>query len=150
MKKSRYLPDLALMMAECEANYARLTKLMPDMSDQCQRRIGVSLKKHNVEIQFAVVECFKYTATLRVSISFCASQWLQGSDFLVRIYHDAQMAEVVENYSKRQLKGRYRYPNHKMYQSDEKVQANLYLGEWLKHCMLYGHELADHNFADVS
>ncbi len=138
------------MMAECEANYARLSKLMPDMSDQSLRRIGVSIKKHSIQICLEVVECFKYTATIRLTLHVPGTKWLQGSEFLVRIYHDAQMAEVIENHSKRQLQGRYRYPNSNMYQSDEKVQSNLYLGEWLKQCLLHGHELDALTFADVS
>lgn len=150
MKKNRYIPDLTLIMAECEANYARMMKLVPEMSEGSERKIGVCLKTQNVELSFEVVECFKYTATVRLSMGSSEDRWLQGFTFLVRIYHDAQMAEVIEGSSRRQLQGRYRYPNQRMYHSDEKEQSNLHLGEWLRHCLLHGYELESHHFADVS
>ena len=35
----------------------------------------------------------------------------------------------------------YSYPNAAMHQPDEKSQLNLFLGEWLSHCLACGHEL---------
>jgi len=58
----------------------------------------------------------------------------------VRVYHDARMAEVVSAGASRHLLGRYPYPNQAMYQPDEKSQLNLFLGEWLSHCLACGHE----------
>ena len=39
------------------------------------------------------------------------------------------------------MKVRYEYPNRHMYQSDEKAQFNVFLGEWLSHCLDRGHVL---------
>ena len=58
------------------------------------------------------------------------------------MYHDARMAEVVSAEHARRLRSIYPYPNEAMHQPDEKAQLNLFLGEWLSHCLACGHELA--------
>ena len=57
--------------------------------------------------------------------------------------HDAGMAEVVDAQHMRQFRGVYPYPNEQMHQVDEKVQRNLYLGEWLCYCLQHGHVSED-------
>lgn len=149
--KKRYIPDLTEMMAECEANYARLMKLMPDMEQQPERVFGINFEHHeNGRICLSVVEKFKYTVTLKLTQQDVMGRWLKKPSLLIRLYHDARMAEVVECDNKRQLRGAYSYPNAKMYQSDEKMQLNLYLGEWLRQCLSHGYAIEDLNFARVS
>ncbi len=41
----------------------------------------------------------------------------------------------------RRLMAIYPYPNQAMHQPDEKNQLNLFLGEWLAHCLACGHEM---------
>lgn len=151
MSNRRYVPDLAGLMTECEANYARLVKLMPDMKQQSKRTFGVALKQqHPIRVCLEVIEKFKYTVTLRVSHQDEQGDWLTRPNLLVRIYHDARMAEVVEPETSRQLRGAYGYPNEKMYQPDEKIQRNRYLGEWLRHCLLNGYAVDELDFATAS
>lgn len=151
MNKKRYVPDLTGLMTECEANYARLLKLMPDMEQEAKRTFGVTFRHQpNIRVCLEVVEKFKYTATLRLTHQDNKGQWLTKPSLLIRIYHDARMAEVVEPDASRQLKGLYGYPNEKMYQPDEKMQRNLYLGEWLRQCLSHGYAVDELNFATVS
>ena len=56
----------------------------------------------------------------------------------VRVYHDAQLAEVVEFAPFRRAQPRYDYPNPRMHQPNEKSQWNHFLGEWLSHCLQHG------------
>ncbi|MCB1661849.1 MAG: DUF1249 domain-containing protein [Pseudomonadales bacterium] len=150
MKKLRYVPDLCELMAECEANYARLQKLMPTMEQATRRIFGVASKSDQpVQICLEVIEEFKYTATIRFTHQDKAGHWLRKPALLIRIYHDARMAEVVELENSQQLKGVYRYPNAKMYQPDEKMQRNLYLGEWLRQCLAQGYAVDKLDFARV-
>ncbi|XQW84182.1 DUF1249 domain-containing protein [Thalassotalea piscium] len=51
---------------------------------------------------------------------------------VIRLYHDARMAEVISNQDIAQVKPRYDYPNKKMHLPDEKQQINLFLKEWLQ------------------
>ena len=67
--------------------------------------------------------------------------WLPLPHMAVRVDHDARMAEVVGAENARRFRSIYTYPNADMHQPDEKTQLNLFLGEWLGHCLACGHEL---------
>ena len=137
--KRKYIPDLRKQTAQCEANYMRLMKLMPDMDEVDERCFYVSWPEHQARLRLEVEERFTYTTTLRVSQQHDHdSPWLDAPVLVVRLYHDATAAEVV-CLRRSQLSGVYRYPNQQMYQPDEKIQLNQYLGEWLTHCLSHGH-----------
>ena len=57
---------------------------------------------------------------------------------VVRLYHDARMAEVISNQDVQQIKPRYDYPNEKMHLPNEKQQVNYFLKEWLQLCLKLG------------
>lgn len=135
VNEARYVPDLTGLMAECEANYARLLKLLPERGT---RQLKVTYPNGQVVIVLLeVLEDFRYTTSVRIS-QCASSQWLHLPSMAVRLYHDAHMAEVVDATHMRQLSGIYPYPNEQMHQVDEKVQRNLYLGEWLCYCLQHG------------
>lgn len=137
--RKKYVPDLARQMADCEANYLRLMKLMPDL-DNCDRRsFQLTWRQHRARIDLQVEERFTYTATVRISQRYEQAGWGEMPDLVVRVYHDARMAEVVSRKQGRQLKGSYAYPNAQMHHPDEKAQLNQYLGEWLSQCLAHGH-----------
>lgn len=139
--KRKYVPDLTRQMSVCEANYARLNRLMPDMEKLDSRSFRISVGDHYSTIQIDVEERFTYTTTLQISQNEqSGSDWLDSPALVVRLYHDACMAEVICMKRRRQLSGAYPYPNRDMRQPDEKVQLNDYLGEWLSHCLQHGHQ----------
>lgn len=137
--KSKYVPDLSRQMAQCEANYWRILKLMPDFDACDEREFQISHEAINARIRLRVDERFAYTSTLEISQQDSGeSRWLEAPVLQVRMYHDATMAEVV-CIRRRQMAGVYPYPNPLMHQPDEKAQLNSYLGEWLSHCLSHGH-----------
>jgi uncharacterized protein YqiB (DUF1249 family) len=143
----RYVPDVTGMMAECEANYARLLKLLPETGN---RKLSVTYSHdHTVTVLFEVLEQFRYTSSVRISLCATSCDWLHLPSMAVRLYHDASMAEVVDAEHMRQLRGIYPYPNERMHHADEKMQRNLYLGEWLGYCLKNGQVVEEINFADV-
>ncbi|OMH38328.1 DUF1249 domain-containing protein [Motiliproteus sp. MSK22-1] len=156
--KKKYVPDLSRQMASCEANYLRLIKLMPDM-DKCDERFfHVLWHHHRATVELSVEERFAYTTTIKVQQrydrlehdessqssasdseqNYSQHAWINMPALIVRIYHDARMAEVICQ-QRRQLKGCYPYPNKQMHHPDEKAQLNQYLGEWLTQCLAHGH-----------
>ena len=142
MAKQKYKIDLAGQLAECEANYLRIMKLLPDMSFVDSREFGVEFAGGTpVDIRITVTERCKYTTMLQVSQLQASTQWSNAPCFVLRVYHDAQMAEVIAFDRHHRLYPRYEYPNSNMYQCNEKAQLNLFLGEWLSHCLRYGHAL---------
>ena len=143
----RYVPDVTGMMAECDANYARLLKLLPEVGS---RKLSVTYPgNQTVTVLFEVLENFRYTSSVRISQCAASCDWLRLPSMVVRLYHDARMAEVVNAEHMRQLRGIYPYPNEQMHQTDEKVQRNLYLGEWLCYCQRHGHAVEEVSLVDA-
>ncbi|MEE8057912.1 MAG: DUF1249 domain-containing protein [Pseudomonadales bacterium] len=148
MLKKKYSIDLAGQMAECEANYARIMQLLPDMEAVDQREFGVDMPGgRSIRFQIVVRERCKYTtmvdvSQLPLSSSSAIPETLQQAPcFSLRVYHDARMAEVIAYNRHQRLRPSYNYPNNKMYHRDEKAQLNTFLGEWLSHCLQYGYAL---------
>lgn len=150
MTKSSYSVDLIKQMAECDANYIRLLKLVPGLDEPEKLTIGTSTefciadlypgdKKVTVEIH--VIESFRYTTTLEITQKPVFRKWMTNPSMLVRVYHDANTAEVYSYQGHRNLKPRYERPNPNMYQPDEKMQVNHFLGEWLTHCLKVGRSI---------
>ncbi|PVZ15632.1 MULTISPECIES: DUF1249 domain-containing protein [unclassified Pseudomonas] len=139
--RERYRVDLAALQAACEANYARLMRLLPGMrGEQRSRRIAMTQGDQMLGVLLLeVTQAGPYTSTLRVSQQH-SLPWLPVPHMEVQVYHDARMAEVVGAEHTRRFRSIYPYPNAAMHQPDEKAQLNLFLGEWLSHCLACGHE----------
>ncbi len=140
--RERYRVDLTGLQATCEANYARLMRLLPSMRDaNGARRVALSQGERLLGVlALEVLDTGPYTTTLQVRQEH-SLPWLPVPRLEVRVYHDARMAEVVSAEKARRFRGIYPYPNADMHQPDEKSQLNLFLGEWLSHCLACGHEL---------
>ena len=91
-----------------------------------------------VTVEIEIVEAFKYTTTLEIRQKPVLKNWMTNPSMLVRAYHDASTAEVISYQVHKNLKPRYDQPNAKMYHSDEKMQVNKFLGEWLTHSLKVG------------
>lgn len=145
MLRERYRVDLAGLQSACAANYARLMQLLPEMrAGLATRRIALSRGEHSLGVlSLEVVDVSPYTSTLHLQQEQ-QLPWLPLPRLEVRVYHDARLAEVVVADNARRLRSLYPYPNEAMYQPDEKTQLNLFLGEWLTHCLVCGHELESH------
>lgn len=140
--RERYRVDLLELQSACEANYVRLMRLLPDMRNQPDtRRVAMSQGDRLLGVLvLKVTETCPYTTTVQISQQDCLP-WLPVPQMDVRVYHDARMAEVISAEHARRFRGIYSYPNAQMHQPDEKNQLNLFLGEWLGHCLACGHEL---------
>jgi uncharacterized protein len=177
MSKSNYSVDLIKQMAECDANYIRLLKLVPHLqayrdnsfaemamlnnsgqendiirklrnSDEPEKLLeGLFVEfciadetsfGEKVTVEIEIVEAFKYTTTLEIRQKPVLKNWMTNPSMLVRAYHDASTAEVISYQGHKNLKPRYDQPNAKMYHSDEKMQVNKFLGEWLTHSLKVG------------
>ncbi|TQV75935.1 DUF1249 domain-containing protein [Exilibacterium tricleocarpae] len=148
--KPRYRVDLPGQLAVCEANYLRLLKLTPDLPG-CERwRFAVGPVENRRRVDIAILERARYTTTVELAAEHSPAGELpapvcgfESPRLKVRLYHDAQMAEVIAWEDHRLVQPRYDYPNRRMYQSDEKAQMNRFLGEWLSYCLEQGYALED-------
>lgn len=137
--KERYKVDLPLQMAECEANYLRLCKLVAQNPGD-EIRFMVARGQQQWLHLLKITERSPYTTTLELSRTVVGggSEWLTMPKLTLRMYHDAKLAEVLAWEGHKRLRPRYDYPNQSMYQSDEKYQLNRFLGEWLSLCLEQG------------
>ncbi|POA22119.1 DUF1249 domain-containing protein [Pseudomonas sp. FW300-N1A1] len=140
-QRDRYRVDLVGLQSACEANYARLLRLLPEMRNQpAARRIAMTQGDQMLGVlTLEVLRACPYTTTLRVRQEH-SLPWLPVPQLEVQVYHDARMAEVISAEHARRFRGIYPYPNALMHQPDEKAQLNVFLGEWLSHCLACGHE----------
>ena len=78
-----------------EKNYVCLARLLPFLFD----RTGlarVCARHLNNKLEISILEQCRYTQVVEIKQIFNkATQYLQGLSMKVRIYHDAQLAEVI-------------------------------------------------------
>ncbi len=140
--KPRYKIDLVGQQALCEHNYARLLLLLPDWETIDECRYAISYGEHEAKLCLNIRQRCPYTTVLDVCHEADWGQWLAPPLMQVRIYHDLRMAEVVGALKQNSVAARYEYPNDRMCSPDEKAQWNLFLAEWLRHCIAGGRSLA--------
>lgn len=135
IKEQTYKPDLSRHLSQCEANYARFMRLFPAMRDmQAEERFEFHVHRYgdvSKPVVITVKERGPYTNLLDIREQSAVHPSLD-LHMQVRVYHDAQLAEVVQMQRKRVLESRYKIPNKQMYQSDEKSQCNVLIGECLR------------------
>lgn len=124
-----------------ERNYAKLLELIP------------LLRHPELKCALAVNDGYTLRAELLERGPYCVllhlrygindpAPWLRDLEMQVRLYHDARVAEVVAYQNHQHFRARYAIPNQAMLGRREKRQVNLFLAEWLSHCLEAGFRLA--------
>ncbi len=138
-----YTPNLRKLIGDCEVNYHRFMRLLPEIDDIEHWLFALEgVKSELKQVSIRVVERSKYTVTLAVDQESLLDNWIPKPLITVRLYHDAQMAEVLSFQKNRYLQQAYPYPNKNMFYPDEKAQLNSFLGEWLEFCLRARHSMA--------
>lgn len=140
LRKKRYVPDLQELSSLAEKNYLRFFKLFPQMEAGSERTFIIrGSGEHEARIIIRVEEVHPYTTMLEIIQQGLSPEWIQPPRMQVRLYHDANMAEVLSYQNQKRFEGRYQYPNPTMRLPDEKLQLNRFLADWLDHCLHYGY-----------
>ncbi len=140
LKRKAPSVDLAGHIEVCEMNYHRLLGMLPGLSvgvDDWHFKAG---SEANIEIAVIVKERARYTTVVEVRQRHAE---LDLPAFQLRLYHDADVAEVISFNGHRHWQSQYEYPNPKMYQPDEKQALNRFLSDWLVFCRKHGLALVD-------
>jgi uncharacterized protein YqiB (DUF1249 family) len=135
----KYRPNLSNLMNLCDVNYMLMSRLLAEKEQVGeQRSFFIS---DFLSYQITVNEVTRYTSLITITqdanVMGMHLAELFNPTMVVRLYHDARMAEVIRSQDIGQIKPRYDYPNTKMHLPDEKQQIHLFLKEWLQLC----HEL---------
>jgi uncharacterized protein YqiB (DUF1249 family) len=142
MARNAYVTDLKSLQGECTANYIRLVKLLGDTEAGQSREVElVNGGRRLGALCLELRERAPYTSIIHVSQQGALDELIETPRMRVHLYHDVRMAEVTDFQRQRHFHGRYRYPNTRMHQPDEKLQLNRFLGEWLEHGLAHGHSL---------
>ncbi len=132
---------LADLMALYESNYIRLRRMLPML--HAMPDTAVSEAPGALTLHFEVKERTPYTTTIHLTYLFRDAQGeFPAPDLLVRLYHDARLAEVLRC-------GRLRGRRDALYDLranraglHEKWRINRFLQKWLGFCLRQGHRLA--------
>ena len=118
-----------------ESNYHKLVDWLPDLN--CREGTVVFAAAGLSSICIEMLEQNPYTTTIQIRHNLPGAEpWVGALVLKVRIYHDAQVAEVIACQGIHSFKPFYPYPNPKMLQPYEKRRVNQFLGEWLSYCLL--------------
>lgn len=130
---SNYRPNLSALMSLCDVNYMLLVKLLADKEKVGEKRSFYisDFLSYSVEVNEVTRYTSLVTMTQELNITGQVIDFLKPK-MVIRLYHDARMAEVISNQDVRNIKPRYEYPNKAMHLPDEKQQMNIFLKEWLQ------------------
>ena len=139
-QKRNYVPDLDGHLSQCESNFYLMVRLIPELVDLHELKRDEQLQSlhwqfqsQSVQLTFTVTDIARYTTTLNLTVKTPKVEVMRSGVLIVRIYHDAQMLEVMEGPGPAAL--RAIYENSAGGQTvDEKRQANLFVGECLRAC----------------
>ncbi|MFD2167961.1 DUF1249 domain-containing protein [Thalassotalea euphylliae] len=135
-----YRPNLPDLMDLCAVNYMLALKLLANREEVGEvREFSIADKLHYV---ISVNEVTRYTSLITIeqkqlNVDEKLAEML-APKMIIRLYHDAQAAEVVSSQAIRNIKPKYHYPNDVMLLPDEKLQVNAFLKEWLQVCLAHG------------
>lgn len=131
VKLRRYKFDLAALQRLAALNYAALKPLTDSVGKH-----GSQVIKIGQQLRFAmtVLGSAPYTTDVRIEQQTLSQQLpgLKEAQLDVRLYHDAQLAEVLRSQGVTHLQPTYDVPNARMHHADEKHQVNHFLQEWLR------------------
>ena len=112
-----------------EQNYQFFVRFFSELCDGSKAELRFSDEGHHLSI--TVLEQAPYTQTIRCHYMLGkSSHWLEDMRMVVRLYHDARLAEVLHYQESEKLKSDYASSNPELRHKDEKKQANRLLWEW--------------------
>ena len=129
--------DLTRLHVECERNFRRLQRVIPE-----SKILGATTRLYcegqsSSGMILEIIEVTKYTSTVLIIADRAGPRWLTEIEIKVRIYRDAQMAEVIEWCSDRTIPWALSETTA-MHERDEKWQWNMFLSDLLCHGLRFG------------
>ncbi|GLP97230.1 DUF1249 domain-containing protein [Paraferrimonas sedimenticola] len=124
--RRKYRPQLPQFLHVCRDNYFQLVKRLPL---EWPEPASIELAHPTNPLELKLVQSARYTETLNLSQLGPALPGMPRFSMQIRLYHDAELAEVLSCQQFSRIKPVYDYPNVDMLQPDEKLQLNRFLAE---------------------
>ncbi|WP_076415791.1 DUF1249 domain-containing protein [Shewanella sp. UCD-KL12] len=129
LNPKRYQPNINRFLALCGRNYYHILRWLPNGSKQgAHWQVEGEYGCLNVKL----LENTAYTQLIDISRDVGSTNHVDTPKMIVRVYHDAKLAEVLTSRQIYQLSPVYDYPNIRMHHRDEKFQVNAFLEELLR------------------
>lgn len=134
-RRKKYVPDLREMQSLAQRNYLAAASLLTEGFEVGDTRV----LQLNEQLSYSVrvLTDAPYTTDLQIDQCGEGPDYLQ-TRFILRLYHDVRLAEIIESQGLERFAASYEQPNPKMHQRDEKRQINHFLADWLKLCFASG------------
>jgi uncharacterized protein len=141
--------SFAGLMTLYESNYQRLRRLLPVLGQPPEQ--ACSMVDGDLDLHLETLERCPYTTTLRLTYWFESELDGQADpdpDLIVRVYHDARMAEATScrHYHRHRVLRPFLTPGGE--EVSRRWSRNLMFHKWLEFCLERGHRL-DHERATV-
>ncbi|MGR9053420.1 MAG: DUF1249 domain-containing protein [Gammaproteobacteria bacterium] len=123
-------------------------KLIPNLPRLGATAVGKAAK--NPDLQLTVVERSAHTMTIQ--LSHCFGQTPQGfmsPDVKVRVYLDAQLAEVLRDCARTDVAKVFQNPGQTVEILNYKWRLNFFLQKWLDHCLQKNYQFQPEMRADA-
>ena len=118
----------------CESNYQKLFRLIPNLRVLDKTAIGNTHDQPSLHLD--IIEKNPYTLT--IELSHCFKQQLSeliAPAVKIRVYLDAQLAEVIRDQDRPAVDRVYQNPGRTLEIQDYKWRLNYFLQKWLDHCL---------------
>ena len=118
----------------CESNYQKLLRLVPDLLSFKESATGIAHHQSNLNLK--VLALSPYTMTIELSHCFnTPSDSFVEPALHIRLYLDAQIAEVLNDHNRPQVTQVYKNPSLSTEIMNYKWRLNYFLQKWLDHCL---------------
>lgn len=118
-----------------ERNYSFLCDIFPEIIELNSESLVYRDNLKTVKIQ--CLEVSRYTTLISLSLTFTECPQIPPVDMTIRLYHDAQVADVVAYQNINKLVAPY-FSDKKETHQNHKRQANILLYELLSGCVKKG------------
>ena len=115
-----------------ERNYIYLRELFPEIMELNSETL---IYRDNLKlVKIKCLEISRYTTLISLNLTFTRSPQIPSVEMTIRLYHDAEVADVVTYQNISRLIAPY-FSTKKDTDKDHKRQANILLYELLSGCM---------------
>ena len=118
----------------CDSNYHKLLQLIPNLNAVQQLAIGEN-RYHKPQLFLRVLERNPYTLTIELSHQFKSLHELMLPAVTIRVYLDAQLAEVISDVDRPAVRRVFQNPGELVAIRQYKWRLNYFLQKWLDHCL---------------
>ena len=123
----------------CESNYQKLFCLIPDLCSFQNHATGETTNKPALHLK--IIDRSKHTITVELSHCFNKNMDnLMAPAVKIRIYLDANLAEVLKDHARTDVSKIYTDPGQTVEIMNYKWRLNYFLQKWLDHCLQTNYE----------